>query len=107
MVTYLEIVGKIDLVNQFLNQNIPRLVGGQTPWLFCDSTWLGETELLYQGNGQPFLDPATNQQANMRTFNPPNTLQLDTDTSTLLEQMQAGTAPDCWFLPSSESNRRN
>jgi len=100
MSTYLETTGKLNAVNAFLSQQNPQFLGGQKPWLFCDSTWLEETELLFQANGQPFTDPSTNQQANMRTFTPPKTIELDVDTTTLLQNMQQGTSPNCLFSPS-------
>jgi hypothetical protein len=46
------------------NEKVAALTGDKKPWLFCDSTWLEETETVYEDDGSILLgengqDPPT------------------------------------------------
>jgi hypothetical protein len=84
-------------VQDFLQQRNPKFTvegdGTGKPWLFCDSSWQMETELLYDDNGAPVSVPGSTPptQASLRTF-PPTTGNAVTDE--LLQDMQKGTSPN-------------
>lgn len=76
-------------VQRFLNrQNTKWTVEGDgsgTPWLFYDSTWQEETELIYDPTGSPVSDSNDGtKQANFRTF----IGSVDDSTNALIHDMQ-------------------
>ncbi|KAF7959482.1 hypothetical protein EAE96_001098 [Botrytis aclada] len=80
-------------VQRFLNRQNPRFTvegdGTGKPWLFYDSTWQEETELIYDPTGKPVPDPKdATKQANFRTF----TGSVDASTNSLIKDMQLGTS---------------
>jgi hypothetical protein len=76
------------------------------PWLFVNSDWQEETELYFNANGDGIDesgdvimgDTSGANQANLRTWNPPNYDQLDDDAKGLFDDMKLGSLPNCLCL---------
>ena len=74
-----------DLVQTFLNQRMQSLLGDHKPWLYCDSTWLQEMDIVYDIDGNPEMYRDSN--GNMVVMGPRTTPPNVVTSHTLQEQL--------------------